>query len=823
MSPTRLSLPSARLAAIAFLLALVAVSPAASSAATYTPAPALAQPATAAHLVSSRVAFAWQAQADAAQYEIRLSRNARFHLVLDVRTQRPRASRILADGAWWWKVRSLSPHRSRWSDARRIAIKARKDIIAPTRPRAPHVTATTRAGITLAFGASRDAFGVARYDIFAAGRKKAVAHAKGSARSVTVPFACASHILVLTVQAVDRAGNRSQRSPVARGRTRGCGGALPAPPTELVVSARDMRSVTLGWKAPAGSARIQDYLVTRNGTSLGRPKGTAYTATGLAASTTYVFTVQARDAGGQLSLPATLTVDTSNPVQSTGKLHAHLLSSDGTASFADFQAHYTQIGWVYLTDYEVVVDGDGSAQVTGTYSAAIAHWAQARGIKVLPRFHSENTNVLHAVLANPDNRSLLIQEISQIVATDGADGANIDFEGGYCPAAATCDRGALTAFAAGLGAALHAQGHLLSMDVTAKTAETTSGRAAFYDYAALAASSDEILILAWNPHYSTSMPGPVANQLRTCAGQPCAWSQLVASYAAPLVPAAKLTLATSLYGFDWTYRRVVGPHPVTAVNMHNPAGTVIGQTTNIVPAGMTLTAVPGVWTGRDATAPTYTWLRCPSFKVDATCTTVGSGLAYTVHTADVQATTQPYLFVAELVHNATGTAAQVSGIRTQATDFRPSTAGEYCVASSAAGALQLTPARPVTDATGVIGTVVAPGNACLVAPGIAREYSNDLPEDNPDIFSPFHIGIAQVLARTAAAGIHVTEGVDPLSGEHVAVWIDAAGLEHQMWWADGASAGGALAAYAALGDGIGVWRLGREDPAFWQQPLLAGV
>ena len=370
---------------------------------------------------------------------------------------------------------------------------------------------------------------------------------------------------------------------------------------------------------------------------------------------------------------------------------------------------------------------------------------------------------------------------------------------------------------------MHAQGRLLSMDVTAKTAETTSGRAAFYDYAALAASSDEILVLAWNPHYSTSMPGPVANQLRTCAGQPCAWAQLVASYAAPLVPAAKLTLATSLYGFDWTYRRVVGPHPVTGVNMRNPAGTVIGQTTNIVPVGMVLTAVPGTWTGRDATPATYTWLRCPSFKVDPTCVTVGTGPAYAVRTTDAQATSQPYLFVAEMVHNAGGPAVQVSGIRTQATAFRPSTAGEYCVATSATGALQLTAARPVTDAAGVLGALVAPGNACLVAPGIAREYSNELPEDNPDVFSPFHIGIAQVLARTAAGGIAVREGVDPLSGEHVAVWVDAAGLEHQMWWADGASAAGALSAYAAAGDGIGVWRLGREDPSFWQQPLLAAL
>ena len=818
----RLTLKSARLPAFACVLAAGACLPLAASAGTsYAPAPALAKPATASHLVSSRVRFAWQAQRSATRYEIRLSRNARFHLVVDMRTRAPRASRVLADGVWWWKVRSLSPHRSRWSEARRIAIRARVDIIPPTRPRAPRVTRITRGAITLAFGASSDAFGVTRYDVFARGRKRAVAHASGRATSATVALGCSSPVQVLTVQAVDRAGNRSRRSPVARARTRACS-VPPSAPTELAATARDLRSVTLAWKAPTSRTRIQDYLVTRDGTSLGRPKGTSYTATGLAPSTSYLFTVQARGADGRLSPPASLSVGTSDPVQSTGRLHAHLLSSDGTASFGDFQAHYTQISWVYPTDFEVVVDDAGRPQVTGTYSAAIAHWAQARGIKVLPRFHSENTNVLHAVLADPANRSLLVEEISQIVASAGADGANINFEGGYCPAPATCDRDALTAFAADLGAALHAQGRLLSMDVTAKTAETTSGRAAFYDYAGLAAVSDEILVLVWNPHYATSMPGPVANMLRTCAGQPCAWSQLVAAYAASLVPPAKLTLGTSLYGFDWSYRRVVGPHPVTAVNMRIGGGPLLGQTTSLVRAGQTLTAVPGVWTGTDGTPPTYTWLRCRSYRVDATCATVGSAASYTVRTADVQATAQPYLFVAELTRNASGPAVQVSGIRTQSTPFRPSTAGEYCVAY-AGTALQLTFARPVTDATGVLGTIVPPGNACLVAPGIAREFSNELPQDDPDVFSLFHIGIAQVLARTTAAGISVTTGIDPLSGEHVARWTDATGLEHQMWWPDADSAAGALSAYASAGYGIGVWRLGREDPLFWQQPLLAAA
>jgi len=99
------------------------------------------------------------------------------------------------------------------------------------------------------------------------------------------------------------------------------------------------------------------------------------------------------------------------------------------------------------------------------------------------------------------------------------------------------------------------------------------------------------------------------------------------SYAAPLVPAAKLTLATSLYGFDWTLRRVVGPRPVTAVNLRIGLGPLIGQTTNIVTAGRTLSAVAGTWQGTDGTAPTYTWLRCPSFRSTRAVRTSARGRA----------------------------------------------------------------------------------------------------------------------------------------------------------------------------------------------------
>jgi hypothetical protein len=371
---------------------------------------------------------------------------------------------------------------------------------------------------------------------------------------------------------------------------------------------------------------------------------------------------------------------------------------------------------------------------------------------------------------------------------------------------------------------MHRDGRVASVDVSAKVAEQTSGRAAFYDYPALGAAADEVLVMAWNPHYSTSMPGPVADADRICSGLPCRWSDQVVAYAAARIPAAKLTMATGLYGFDWSYRRVpaAAPHSTTAVNLRQPGGAPIGGTTNVVPAGQTLEAVPGAWD--NATGVGYGWRRCPNYRVDERCAVVGTGPAYTVTAADV-ASGQPYLFVSEIAVNAAGASATVSGIRTASTPYRPSApAVQYCVIGAVDGSAQLMPARPVTDAAAVLGAVVPPGSGCLNQPGIAREFSNDRPVDDPNVFSPLHIGTVQVLARLAASGTPVRQGVDPVSGEHVAVWTDAAGLEHQLWWVDGASAGNQLQAFAARGYHIGVWRLGREDPAFWRHPaLLAGV
>lgn len=78
----------------------------------------------------------------------------------------------------------------------------------------------------------------------------------------------------------------------------------------------------------------------------------------------------------------------------------------------------------------------------------------------------------------------------------------------------------------------------------------------------------------------------------------------------------------------------------------------------------------------------------------------------------------------------------------------------------------------------------------------------------------------EVVALAARHGVQPRR--DEASGELTFTYTDEQGVPHEVWYGDGASVGDRfrIADERGLG-GIGVWRLGQEDPAFWQHPLLA--
>ena len=95
----------------------------------------------------------------------------------------------------------------------------------------------------------------------------------------------------------------------------GGGGDTTAPtaPTGLTATGTTSTSTTLGWTASTDAVGVTGYTVYRNGAQVGTSATTRYTDTGLAAATTYSYTVRARDAAGNVSAPSAALAVTTLP------------------------------------------------------------------------------------------------------------------------------------------------------------------------------------------------------------------------------------------------------------------------------------------------------------------------------------------------------------------------------------------------------------------------------------------------------------------------------------------------------------------------------
>ncbi len=140
------------------------------------------------------------------------------------------------------------------------------------------------------------------------------------------------------------------------------------------------------------------------------------------------------------------------------------------------------------------------------------------------------------------NDALMRRHVSAILAlvdSQRLDGVDIDYE-----ELKATDRDAFTRFIQTLAGALHDKHKLVSVDVFAK--HTDAGydeRNLAQDYRALGRAADQIRLMAYDYHWSTSAPGPVA---------PVDWVGQVLAYASTEVPPSKLVLGIPVYGYDWS-------------------------------------------------------------------------------------------------------------------------------------------------------------------------------------------------------------------------------------------------------------------------------
>ncbi|MDI9308798.1 MAG: GEVED domain-containing protein [Limnohabitans sp.] len=141
----------------------------------------------------------------------------------------------------------------------------------------------------------------------------------------------------------------------------------PSIPTNLTVSGTTSNSTNLAWTASTDNVGVTGYDVYRGTTLLGTVTGVSYTATGLTPSTTYSFTVRAKDAAGNVSASSNaVSVTTLASPSDTVAPTAPTLSASGTTSTS------TNLSWSGATDnigvtgYDVYRGTTFLASVTGT-------------------------------------------------------------------------------------------------------------------------------------------------------------------------------------------------------------------------------------------------------------------------------------------------------------------------------------------------------------------------------------------------------------------------------------------------------------------------
>ena len=227
-----------------------------------------------------------------------------------------------------------------------VPASAARDRTAPTTPTNLRVTAMTAYTVSLAWDPSTDNSGSVTYTICCANVSSETFPGPASSRVYRAGLE-AGRSFTLFIVAKDASGNSSKQSNTVTF-------TLPrdtTPPTKPVVSVTDVgpTHVSLAWSSVDDSPNLW-FNVTMNGSPvMSGQRDTSGTFGPLQPQTTYTFTVQASDFGGNVSPvsdPVTVTTDASDTNDTTPPTMPGNLRDNGMS----FQDGETGLFWDQSTD-----------------------------------------------------------------------------------------------------------------------------------------------------------------------------------------------------------------------------------------------------------------------------------------------------------------------------------------------------------------------------------------------------------------------------------------------------------------------------------------
>ena len=211
------------------------------------------------------------------------------------------------------------------------------DTIAPSAPTSLAASGTTQTTTNLSWTASTDNVGVTGYDVY----RGTTLLTTVTGTSYTASGLTASTAYSFSVKAKDAAGNISAASNIVNVTTLApvADTVAPSAPSNLTASGTTQTSTNLSWTASTDNVGVTGYDVYRGTTFLTTVTGTSYTATGLTAATAYTFSVNAKDAAGNISASSNVVNVTTSSTSIT------YCNSKGN-SVADEYIDYVSIGGI---------------------------------------------------------------------------------------------------------------------------------------------------------------------------------------------------------------------------------------------------------------------------------------------------------------------------------------------------------------------------------------------------------------------------------------------------------------------------------------------
>jgi peptidoglycan-N-acetylglucosamine deacetylase len=230
------------------------------------------------------------------------------------------------------------------------------------------------------------------------------------------------------------------------------------------------------------------------------------------------------------------------------------------ASFASLREYARQIDLLY-PDWLHVLTADGRLQAVDDQTNKLFDVVQNEHVRaaddrVMPFLKSEDAAMevfpmvnnfdgtdwvggITDFLNNPEARALFRKQVGMYLSSDRFRGLMIDFEDfpkegqpGYI------------ALLNELSADLHARGMKLYVSVPPHNEE--------FDYAAVAAPADGVVIMNYDEHYPGAQSGPVASQ---------DWFVENLKFAVNVIPRNKIICAIANYGYDWVLKPKKGKLP----------------------------------------------------------------------------------------------------------------------------------------------------------------------------------------------------------------------------------------------------------------------